>query len=113
VENSERMNVMGRTCGKSAVWLALITVFMLNGCAGTPYVDSRREAGQKEPVGPSSPDMVAICYSGYGSSAAEAMKLAESECAKTGRIPTLDHQDSWACTMTSPTRAFYRCVTKP
>jgi hypothetical protein len=85
----------------------------IGACAATPYVDSRREAGQKEPVGSSTPDLVAVCYSSYGSDRDAAQKTAESECAKTGRQAAFDHENTWACTLTASTRAFYRCVAKP
>ena len=94
--------------------LALASTTLLLGACGTaPYVDSRREAGQQAPVGPSTPDLVTICYAGSATSGADVMKLAESECAKTGRVPKLDHEERWACTMLSPRRIFYRCVAKP
>ena len=95
------------------VVLAGCAMFMLAGCATTPYVDSRREAGQKAPVGPSTADTPAICYSSYGSGREAAARLADSECAKTGRIATFDHENAWSCTLKTPTRAFFRCVAKP
>lgn len=99
---------------KRAQGLALGTAALMLGACGTaPYVDSRREAGQKAPVGPSTPDMVAICYLKTATAIAEVQKLAESECAKTSRIPQLDHEDSWACTGSAPRRVFFRCVAKP
>ena len=64
-------------------------------------------------VGPSTLNMVAVCH-GLGSEARdEAQKLADSECAKTSRTATFDHQSTWGCTLLTPDRAFYRCVTKP
>ena len=86
---------------------------LLAACGTPPYVDSRREAGQMEPVGTSNPNRVAICYSQTATTAVEILKLAESECAKTGRVPQLDHEDRWACTMVAPRRIFYSCVAKP
>jgi hypothetical protein len=85
----------------------------LSACSGTPYVDSRREAGQISTVGASTPDRVAICYSSQSTTLADVMKLAESECAKTDRIPRFSHQDDAACALMAPTRAFFRCVAKP
>ncbi len=96
---------------RPSAWMAV--VLLVGGCGSAPYVDSRREAGQMAPVGPSTPDLVAICYSSTAAATAEVMKLAESECAKTGRAAQLDHEDRWACTMLAPRRTFYRCVTKP
>lgn len=92
---------------------ALVLALALGGCASAPYVDSRREAGQREPVGASSADMVAICYSRQGATAEEVRQLAESECAKTGRAAELAGQTDWSCTLFAPTRIFYRCVAKP
>ncbi len=98
---------------KIAAGLALLAVLpLLGSCTGTAYVDTRREAGQKEPIGPSTPDMAAICYSKTGTGQATAAKMAESECAKTSRVPQLDHEDRWGCTMVAPRRIFYRCVPK-
>jgi hypothetical protein len=100
---------------KRTVWLkagAGIVLVLLAGCAA-PYVDSRREAGQLTPVGTSTPNRVAICYTKSATSAEEVRKLAESECAKTGRVPRLDHEDRWTCTMVAPRRIFYSCVAKP
>ncbi len=85
----------------------------LSGCVNTPYVDARREAGQREPVGASTSDLVAICYSSFAVAPADVAKLADSECGKTGRIAKFDHQDAWACTFVAPDRAFYRCVARP
>ncbi len=92
---------------------AVLAVIVLSSCATPPYVDSRREAGQKAPIGPSTADMPAICYSSHGAGRAAAAKLADSECAKTARTAKFDHEDSWACTIKTPTRAFFRCVAKP
>ena len=86
---------------------------LLGACGTPPYIDSRREAGQTEPVGTSTPNRVAICYSKSATATAEVQKLAESECAKTGRVPRLDHEDRWTCTMVAPRRVFYSCVAKP
>jgi hypothetical protein len=96
---------------KQTLWLGAASL-MLAACAA-PYVDSRREAGQLTPVGTSNPNRVAICYSKTDTSAEEIVKLAESECAKTGRVPKLDHEDRWTCTMVAPRRIFYSCVAKP
>jgi hypothetical protein len=100
--------------GKCAAGPALALVALtLNACATRAYVDSRREAGQKTPVGTSTPDMAAICYS-KGPDAADIIgKMADSECAKTGGTAVRDHEDRWGCTMLTPRRVFFRCVAKP
>ena len=92
--------------------MALALVFIA-GCGSSPYIDARREAGQKEPVGASTPNMVAICYANSGASPDDLQKLADSECAKTGRVARLDHEERWTCTLLTPRRIFYGCVAKP
>ncbi|MCC6914314.1 MAG: hypothetical protein IT566_11475 [Rhodospirillaceae bacterium] len=91
----------------------LTLIILLSACGTAPYVDSRREAGQREPVGASTADTVAICYSSQSTTPEELHKLAESECAKTGRTPVLADQADWSCTLFAPTRIFYHCVAKP
>jgi hypothetical protein len=100
-----------RTAGVLAV-VAALSAPLLSGCA-SPYVDSRREAGQKKPVGASTPDMVAICFAPSKTPRTEVLAQAQPECAKTGRVATYDHEDPWSCTLLTPTRAFYRCTVKP
>lgn len=96
---------------KHTPWLAAVAL-LLGACGSSPYVDSRREAGQIESVGPSTLNRVVICYSKTATSEAEALKLAESECAKTGRVPRWDREERWTCTMVAPRRVFYTCVAK-
>jgi hypothetical protein len=99
---------------KCLAGLALGTaVLVLSACGSGAYVDSRREAGKTVPVGPSTPDRVAICYSNAAGTGEQVLKMAESECAKTGRVPVRDHEDRWSCTMLTPRRIFFRCVPKP
>ncbi len=105
------MTRMRRRLTGAAGLLTLITA--LSACGTAPYVDSRREAGQREPVGTSTADVVAICYSSQSTTPEAIYKLAESECAKTGRVPELAEQRDWSCTLFAPTRIFYRCVAKP
>jgi hypothetical protein len=94
-------------------WALGTAVLPLSACGTAVYVDSRREAGQTAPVGMSTPDMVAICYSKSPATSAEALKLAESECAHTGRTPQFHSEERWTCTLAAPRRIFYRCVAKP
>lgn len=96
----------------SRVSLCAALMLLLSGCGGAPYVDSRREAGQTAPVGTSTPDRVAICYSSRSTSRDALFRMAEEECAKTGRTARYESQDGFACVMFSPTRAFFRCVPK-
>jgi hypothetical protein len=102
-----------RTRAKRTAWGALALIMpLLGGCGSGAYVDSRREAGLLEPVGTSTPDMVAICYSKTAQAAADVKTLAESECAKTGRVPQFSREDRWGCTLSTPRRVFYRCAPK-
>lgn len=98
-----------RRCHAGAAGL-LPLLLLLSACGTAPYVDSRREAGQRTPVGSSTSDVVAICYSSQSATPEEIFKLAESECAKTGRTPVLAEQTDWSCTLLAPTRIFYRCT---
>ncbi len=99
---------------KRALALALGSATLLLGaCGSAVYVDSRREAGQSAPVGTSTPDMVAICYSKSPATSAEVLKLAVSECAKTSRVAQYHREDRWGCTAVAPRRVFYSCVAKP
>ncbi|MBL8644315.1 MAG: hypothetical protein JNK21_10310 [Rhodospirillaceae bacterium] len=97
---------------RAAVALALVltTGLGLSACGVKPFVDGRREAGQKTPVGPSTPDRVAICYSSQGAAPADVLALAQAECAKTNRTARFDGQDQFSCALLAPTRAFFRCV---
>jgi hypothetical protein len=112
-----RMNVPVRTANtpaKGAAWIFVAVVALeLSACGGAPYVDSRREAGQTATVGASRPDRVAICYSSQSTTPREVLKLADSECANTGRAAQFSHQDQAACNFATPTRAFFSCVAKP
>ncbi len=96
-------------CSLMRAGLILASLLVLQGCAGAPYVDSRREAGKKITVGPSNQDVVAICHAG-GEPPPEAVKLAESECAKTGRKAQFTQKVKFACSLRSPTRSFFRCT---
>jgi len=97
-----------------ALWLSAgFIALSLSGCGGAPYVDTRREAGQTQPVGASTPDMVAICYSSQSTTPGELLSMAESECAKTDRTARFSHQETASCSLMTPTHAYFRCVTKP
>ena len=93
----------------TAIGLLLVLTAFLGGCAGQPYVDVRREAGKSIMVGPSNEDVVAICHAGRNPPP-DAVKLAESECAKTGRVPRLETRTRLTCALRTPTRSYFRCV---
>jgi hypothetical protein len=90
----------------------LLLAVGLWGCGSAPFVDARREAGQKTEVGTSTPDRVAICYSSRGATPREVLALAKTECAKTNRTAVFDGQDDFRCVLLAPTRAFFKCVGK-
>lgn len=92
---------------------AVLVALALAGCGTKPFVDGRREAGQIAPVGASTPDRVAICYSSHSSTPAEILALANTECAKTARTAQFDGQQDFQCALLAPTRAFFKCVAKP
>jgi len=94
---------------RSAGVIAMLAA-VLGGCASAPFVDSRREAGQTTPVGASTPDRVAVCYSSRGTTPQGVLALAQAECAKTNRRAQFDGQSEFRCALLAPTRAYFRCV---
>ncbi len=98
---------MRRLCVTGLLALTVLT----GGCAGQPYVDTRREAGRSINIGPSNEETVAICHAGV-TAPPEAVKLAESECAKTGRVPHYEERTRFTCALKTPTRSYFRCVPK-
>lgn len=98
------------TITRVSICVALTMLF--SACGGAPYIDSRREAGQTTPVGTSTPDRVAICYSSGSTTQGTLLQLADAECAKTDRTARYDGQDRFACVVSTPTRAYFRCVPK-
>jgi len=88
----------------------LLAVAMLASCAESPYVDSRREAGKRISVGTSNLNVVAICYGGGEPPPADVVKLAESECGKTGHVAQYQSRARIACNLLAPSRAYFRCV---
>ena len=95
----------------TAAGLMLVLTALLGGCAGQPYLDVRREAGQRIKVGPSNDDVVAICHAGTDAPP-EVLKMAESECARTGRVPRYETRTRFTCALRTPTRSYFRCVPK-
>ncbi len=93
-----------------AAFVAFPGLTGLAGCASEPFVDGRREAGSTRPVGPSSANRVAICYNSRATTPEAVWQLAESECAKTDRVPQYQGQDALSCSIVNPTRIFFRCV---
>lgn len=88
----------------------LILSFLVASCAGSPFVDKRREAGTIETVGESTLDMVAICYHPKKATTKQIYQLAKKECAKTKRTPKLHHKTSFTCRLTIPNHVYYKCI---
>lgn len=109
MDRTARMALLRRFPGAPyGRWVWAGGLFVLAACTG-----ARREAGQREPVGPSTLDRVAICYSTRDSAQDTVLRLAESECAKTSRVPVRAFEQPWGCTMVSPRRIYFDCVPKP
>ena len=92
----------------------ILVVFLMSGlfsaCSSDPFIDGRREAGATRDIGPSTVNRVAICYNSRSTTAEAVLRLAESECAITERVPRYDGEDIFACSVVNPTRAYFRCV---
>ncbi len=101
---------MKRSLFLSVLTGVLMAAGFLSACSAfAPYVDARREAGTLAIVGKSTPEKVSICYNSSASSPEEVMRLAEAECAKTGKSPKFLGQNYWDCSLFVPTRVEYKC----
>ncbi len=90
--------------------IAVLLLLGLVGCAEvSPFVDTRREAGQVEPVGQSRPDKIAVCYHAWWHDMTTVQALAEAECAKQGKKAELVETTYFNCRLMTPTTAFYAC----
>lgn len=84
---------------------------LLGACTTVkPFVDSRREAGQRDTVGQSTADVVAVCYNKFISDRSQTYDLAEAECQKSRRHAVYERYSSFSCSLVAPYTAFYRCV---
>lgn len=102
--------VSEKMSAKACFLAGFLALAGLSSCAVDPYVDGRREAGSSRTVGRSNENRVAICYNSRSTTPAAVMQLAESECAKTDRVPRFDGEEILSCSVSNPTRAFFRCV---
>ena len=108
---SEKARLRTQRMGANTlILLGFLALFGLASCATEHFVDGRWEAGSTVPVGRSNADRVAICYNNRSTKAAAVRQLAESECAKTDRVPRFDGEDILACSLVNPTRAYFLCV---
>ena len=99
-----------RHAAKAQILAVFLACGLFGGCASDPFIDGRREAGSTRPLGPSTVNRVAICYNSRSTTPEAVMQLAESECAKTDRVPRYDGEDILDCSLVNPTRAYFRCV---
>ena len=83
--------------------------FCLALTACSPFIDSRREAGQAAPVGQSQKDRPAVCYNPLWTSEAAVQGLADSVCADTAKHAVLDDTQYFNCRLLAPNTAFFRC----
>ena len=86
-----------------------ITLFVSACGQFTPFIDARREAGQVELIGQSTPDKVAVCYNPIWSDQKKVKELAKEECAKTNRKAVYDDTKWFSCRLVNPSTAFFNC----
>lgn len=90
--------------------IALFFMMGLVGCAEVmPFIDSRREAGQVQPIGQSTPDRIAVCYNPLWHNEEYVKKLADDACAANKKTAVYDDTKYFNCRLISPNTAFYRC----
>ena len=83
---------------------------LLGGCSEvSPFIDTRREAGQVQPVGQSRPDRIAVCYHPLWHDETDVTQLAEKACQAQGKIAVMDDTAYFNCRLMTPNTAFYKC----
>lgn len=93
---------------KKGIILLLITGLV--GCAEVmPFIDSRREAGQVQPIGQSTPEKIAVCYNPLWHDENDVKKLAEDACAVNKKTAVYADTKYFNCRLISPNTAFYQC----
>lgn len=93
------------------IFLSACLCVLLSACTSVkPFVDSRREAGQRDMVGQSTTDVVAVCYNKFFSDKSQTYDLAEADCQKSRRHAIYESYSSFSCSLIAPNTAFYRCV---
>lgn len=96
-------------CSARRVVMVLALSGLVSACAGDPWVDSRREAGQVDPVGKSTTDRPAICFAPSATTAEEVAAMAQQVCDRTGRRAVYLRTLRWQCRLTTPHRAIFAC----
>ena len=92
----------------------ILGVFLfLNACSEiTAFVDSRREAGQTEPIGQSRPDKPAVCYNPIWDKDEKVFSLAEAVCAEQGKTAERTDTLYFNCRFMTPNTAVFTCRSK-
>ena len=89
------------------LWGVVLLGGVLAGCA--PFIDSRREAGQSEPVGQSTKNRVAVCYHPLWTSEETIQTLADEACAAQKKKAVADDTRYFNCAFFAPNTAFFKC----
>lgn len=91
--------------------IGLILGFCLLGACSevSPFIDSRREAGQVQPIGQSQPDRIAVCYHPLWHNESEVSALAAEACQAQGKTAVPNGQARFNCRLMTPDTAFYKC----
>ena len=91
--------------------IRFLTVVVLGCCltACAPFIDSRREAGQKAPVGQSTPKRPAICYNPLWTGEKTLQSMADEACAAIGKKAKTDDVQYFNCRLLTPNTAFFKC----
>ena len=93
----------------SKEWLCLLLLGMTACSEVSPFVDSRREAGQVQPVGQSRPNRIAVCYNPIWSNMDTVANLATDACKAQGKTATYQDTSYFNCRLMTPNTAFYSC----
>jgi hypothetical protein len=95
---------------KSVLFASLFFIFSLTACSEVrPFIDSRREAGEIQPVGQSRPDRIAVCYNPIWDDKSDYEELAVQACSDRGKKAVYDTTAYFNCRLLLPNTAFYKC----
>jgi len=89
-------------------WTCLGLILLLTGCLA-PYNDARREAGQRDPVGQSKNDIVAICYHPWRDNVDNLQPMAQAMCASTNKTAVFKEIKTFNCSFMAPNTALFAC----
>ena len=91
-------------------FILCIALFLITGCSQVvPFEDTRREAGQVQPVGRSTNEQPVICYNPIWHSVDDTKELAQAACTRTQRKPIYVKSEAMACRLFNPSIAIYKC----